>query len=118
MLVDICNFDFVMQSNYRRYGCSTCGKRFRQNAHLKKHMRLHTGEKPFSCPHCDKRFTQKGTLTGHIRTKHTKETPIKCPDCDAGFPTRNHLRAHKNRCPSQSFQNLAVPAQPYTGYGS
>ena len=53
-----------------RHQCTVCGSTHLTPAHLARHFRTHTGEKPFPCPRCDSRFTQKVSLQKHLRTKH------------------------------------------------
>ena len=52
------------------YSCGVCYKIFERKDSLKKHEKVHTGEKPHACKYCDYRSSQSSNLNTHIRTKH------------------------------------------------
>ncbi|XP_041470296.1 uncharacterized protein LOC121419890 [Lytechinus variegatus] len=52
------------------YGCSVCGKKFRNTSHRKEHMYTHTGKKPFECSLCPKSFSRKRKLVSHSLSIH------------------------------------------------
>lgn len=53
------------ETRERRYRCSSCGKKFFQMGHLKKHQFSHTEEKPFSCQECGKNYTSAESFRAH-----------------------------------------------------
>lgn len=51
--------------------CTICFKYFRDNWSLKRHIRTHTGEKPYHCEVCGRKFSRNDYLAKH-RIRHYK----------------------------------------------
>ncbi len=58
-----------------------------------RHMRYHTGEKPFKCPHCEYRCREDNNLKLHVAL-HFSRRDFVCETCGAAFHAKKTLARH------------------------
>ncbi|XP_046393921.1 zinc finger protein 271-like [Ischnura elegans] len=81
--------------------CPKCGNKYKDAIVLKTHIRtVHCDLRPFKCKFdCSLSFKTKGSLMRHMR-RHTGERPFKCKQCNRSFRESGALTRHlKSRFP-------------------
>ena len=52
------------------FGCPYCPKTMKMKTDVKRHILIHTGEKPFSCLYCSYSCNRKTSMKSHMQTTH------------------------------------------------
>ncbi|KYK62054.1 hypothetical protein DCS_03199 [Drechmeria coniospora] len=83
----------------QRFYCTDyppCNLSFTRSEHLARHIRKHTGERPFQC-HCSRRFSRLDNLRQHAQTVHVNEDIPMDSLAATGSRFQRHIRAERVR---------------------
>ncbi|XP_058840640.1 zinc finger protein ZFP2-like isoform X2 [Topomyia yanbarensis] len=101
-----CHSEGVVEKNFK---CEMCPKSFKNKEDWKRHVRVHTGEKPYICDICNKGFAQKANLLSHRKTHLKPEIVFKCERCDKVCRTQKLLEMHIQKCGTLELKTATPP---------
>lgn len=101
----------------RPYKCDICTKAFTQPYHLTIHRRIHTGDLRHKCDVCNKRFVQANDLKKHYRI-HSGEKPYSCSECGKRFTDSSQLRKHERIHSGEKPYKCEVCGKSFTQSGA
>lgn len=91
--------DLSGQQEEKLFSCSVCDKSFTRRAHLSRHSRLHTGERPYACLICNIFFTRSEPRNQHMIKVHPEFRSESCNICGKAYIDENdrivHTRSHQ-----------------------
>ena len=83
------------ETKQRRFQCIYCGSKFVRSTHLQRHIRIHTGDKPYVCPICMKPFSRSDYKSAHILRYHKEQVHYCCGKAfDNLTKFAEHCRSH------------------------
>uniref|UniRef100_A0A6Q2XJ63 C2H2-type domain-containing protein n=1 Tax=Esox lucius TaxID=8010 RepID=A0A6Q2XJ63_ESOLU len=93
------------QEDYKHKKFPHFGKKLSSLSQLKRHINIHTDEKPFCCSDCGKCFIGSSDFTKHQRVHtgnlkvhqriHSGDKPYSCSDCGKCFIRSSDLTCHQ-----------------------
>ncbi|MCJ1405491.1 hypothetical protein MMC11_008719 [Xylographa trunciseda] len=103
----------------QRFFCTEfppCNLSFTRSEHLARHIRKHTGERPFQC-HCARRFSRLDNLRQHAQTVHVNEEIPGDSLAATGTRFQRQIRTDRVRPPGARSRASTAGSQVSHGRG-
>lgn len=81
----------------KMYVCQYCKAEFAQSIELTRHVRTHTGDRPYVCRECGKGYSQAHGLSVHLQTFHSTSTH-----------THTHTQLHHTSSVSKTLTSVTA----------
>lgn len=87
--------ELAIEKKIHHYTCQYCSRRFAVLHQYKRHLAIHTGQKPHKCTQCDYACSSVGTLNSHIKRVHNPSSRIfQCNFCFMTFSEAGKMYRH------------------------
>ncbi|XP_050404748.1 insulinoma-associated protein 1a [Patella vulgata] len=105
------------QNEDGHFECETCGKKFKRQAYLKKHVLTHVNDVSSACQYCGKIFFNETVRTKHESQHSISNTEFMCKVCDLSFPSKGTLDKHSRMHNKNNFPCRFCPSSFYSSPG-